>query len=133
MRSREAFVRWVFDEVWSAGHTAPLGSEVTEVTFHHGGASRQADGHQLAAVIDRWREGFPDLRFEVQDLVEQHDLVAVRARLQGTHLGAWRDVAASGRTMDVDVMMFFRFNGDDLVEIWEVDDAARRDRQLGIS
>jgi hypothetical protein len=34
--------------------------------------------------------------------------------------------------MDGDVMMFFRFDADCLVEIWEVDDAARHDRQMGL-
>lgn len=131
MSSRSSFVRWLFDEVWSQGHTEALRSRLGPLHFHHAGAVRQTDGSELAAIIERWREGFPDLSFSVEDLIEQGDRIAVRARLQGTHLGPWRELHATGRRMDIDVAMFFRFDEDRLVEVWEVDDAARRDRQLG--
>lgn len=130
MTPREKFVRWLFDDVWSRGRTGDLGELLGPLTFHHGGASRRTDGAELAALIGRWREGFPDLEFSVMDLVEQGDLVAVRARLRGTHTGRWRDRPASGRRMDVDVAMFFRWEDDRIVEVWEVDDAARREAQL---
>ena len=107
--------------------------EVGDVVFHYGNDARSTDGRALADVIDRWRRGFPDLRFAVEDLVEGSDLVAVRARLQGTHLGPWRDVPATGQQIDVAVMMFFRWKDDRVVEIWEVDDAQARDRQLGLA
>ena len=130
MSSRSSLVRWIFDEVWSQGQTDALGSLLGPLTFHYAGAARQTSGDELAGIINRWRAGFPDLRFAVEDLVEQEDRVAVRARLQGTHLGPWRDLPASGRRMDIDVAMFFRWEGDQIAEIWEVDDAARRDQQL---
>ena len=130
MSSRSSLVRWLFDEAWSQGQTDAVGSLLGPLTFHYGGAARQTNGEELAGIIDRWRAGFPDLRFTVEDLVEQEDRVAVRARLQGTQLGPWRDLSASGRRMDIDVAMFFRWEGDQIVEIWEVDDAARRDQQL---
>jgi len=100
------------------------------LTFHYAGTARQTNGDELAVIINRWRDGFPDLQFSVEDLIEQDDRVAVRARLQGTHLGPWRDLPASGRRMDIDIAMFFRWEQDQIVEIWEVDDAARRNDQL---
>ena len=130
MSSRSSFVRWLFDERWSQGQTETLANLLGPLTFHYAGAARQINGEQLAAIIDRWREGFPDLQFSVEDLVEQDDLVAVRARLQGTHVGPWRDLPGSGRRVDIDVAMFFRWEEDQIVEIWEVDDAARRTEQL---
>jgi predicted ester cyclase len=128
--SRSSVVRWLFEEVWSQGETEALASRIGPLTFHYAGTARRTDGGELALIIDRWREGFPDLQFSVEDLIEQGDRVAVRARLQGTHLGPWRDLPASGRRMDIDVAMFFRWEQDQIVEIWEVDDAARRDQQL---
>lgn len=133
MSLREQFVRQMFDEAWSQGHTAMIAEQIGDVVFHYGGQDRPTNGHELQAVIERWREGFPDLRFEVEDLVEDDDRIAVRARLGGTHLGPWRDVPATGRQIDVDVMMFFRWEGDRLTDIWEVDDAQTRDRQLGLA
>jgi predicted ester cyclase len=128
--SRSSVVRWLFEEVWSQGETEALASRIGPLTFHYAGTARRTDGGELALIIDRWREGFPDLQFSVEDLIEQGDRVAVRARLQGTHLGPWRDLPASGRRMDIDVALFFSWEQDQIVEIWEVDDAVRRDQQL---
>lgn len=126
------FVRWLFASAWSEGETDSLGERIGEVTFHYGGSAVATDGDRLRTLIGQYREGFPDLRFEVEDLIEQGDRIAVRARLRGTHLGTWRDLAPTGREVDIDVAMFFRFEGERLIEVWEVDDAARRDRQLGL-
>jgi predicted ester cyclase len=126
------FVRWLLEVAWTQGETETLGDELPGLTFHHGGVERQTDGDDLAAIIHRWLEGFPDLRFEVADLLEQEDRVAVRARLSGTHHGTWRGLSATGKRIEYDVAMFFRWEDDRLVEVWEIDDTARRDRQLGI-
>lgn len=132
MEAREALVRWLFDQAWSQGRTETLGERIGDLTFHYGGTERRTDGADLARLIQAWRTGFPDLRFEIHDLVVQGERAAVRARLRGTHEGQWRGIGPTGRTMDIDVMMFFRWDGQELVEVWEVDDAARRDEQLGL-
>ncbi|MDP8928467.1 MAG: ester cyclase [Actinomycetota bacterium] len=132
MSSREQFVRRMFQEAWSQGHTAMIAEEIGDVIFHYGGDHRRTTGQELRSVVERWRQGFPDLRFHVEDLVEDDDRIAVRARLRGTHLGRWRDLPATTREIDIEVMMFFRWENGRLVEIWEVDDAQTRDRQLGI-
>ncbi len=129
MSPREHLVRRTFDELWSRGEPA-VAHDVGNVTFHHGGATVEVGSEAFLALVADWRRGFPDLTFTVEDLVEQDESVAVRARMQGTQTGPWRDRPPSGRAIDVDVMMFFRFEGHDLVEIWEVDDRLRRDAQL---
>jgi predicted ester cyclase len=133
MSSREQFVRRTFDEAWSQGDIAMIAEQIGDVVFHYGGQDRRTNGHELGKVIERWREGLPDLQFDIEDLVEDDDRIAVRARLRGTHLGPWRDLPPTGRQMDIDVMMFFCWEGDRLTDIWEVDDAQTRDRQLGLT
>lgn len=132
MDARVEFIRATFEEAWSRGRSAFLEDEVGDVLFHHGGERRLVNGRELRSVIESWRAGFPDLEFTVEDLIGQGERVAVRARLRGTHEGTWRGVPATGRKVDIAVMMFFRFEQERLVEIWEVDDALRRDRQLGL-
>lgn len=133
MSPHEELVRWLCDEVWSRGHTASLADRLGDMRFHYGGTARRMDGSDLQVLVNRWREGFPDLWFEIHDLVEQDDRLAARLRLCGTHRGQWRGIPPTGRAIDIDVMMFFRWEGEALVEIWEVDDAASRDRQLGLT
>jgi predicted ester cyclase len=132
MSSRTRFVEWLFGTVWTQGETDAVDQEISELTFHYGDTRRRMDGAALREVIERWRTGFPDLRVDVEDVVEQDDRVALRARLRGTHLGPWRDLEATGRSIDMEVMMFLRWQDDRLVEVWELDDAPGRDRQLGL-
>ncbi len=132
MSARERFVRQTFVEAWSQGRTEVVEEHIGDVIFHYGGDGRRTDGQELGSVIERWRDGFPDLQFAIEDLVEGNDRVAVRARLRGTHLGPWRSIAPTERAIDIDVMMFFVWKDGRLAEIWEVDDAQRRDRQLGL-
>lgn len=133
MGTHEDLVRWLFDAVWSQGRTDGLDEAIGDVAFHYAGVARATDGRALRELVDAYRLGFPDLRFDVQDLVTEDDRVAARLRLRGTHRGTWRGIPATGRSVDIDVMMMFRFEGDRLVEVWEVDDALRLDRQLGLA
>lgn len=103
MRSRGAFIRRTFDQAWSQGRTAIVEEGIGDVVFHYGGEYRRTDGHGLRSVIDAWRQGFPDLTFSIEDLVEAEDRIAVRARLRGTHPwalaghpGHWASVARHG-------------------------------------
>lgn len=130
MGARAEFIEWLFDDVWSQGRTEGLGDRIGALTFNYGGTARQTDGDDLRALVDSYRTGFPDLTMDVEDVIEDGDRAAVRIRMRGTHLGTWRDRPATGRSIDLDVAFFLRFEGDRLVEVWEVDDAARRDRQL---
>lgn len=133
MDAHKDLVRWLFEEVFSRGRTHDLEDRIGEVTFHYGGTTRQTDGGALRELVDGYRSGFPDLQFDVEDLVGEGDRVAARLRLRGTHRGVWRGVRGTGQSIDIDVMMVFRFEDDRLVEVWEVDDALRRDRQLGLA
>lgn len=126
MTSRSDFIRATFTEAWSRGESAFLEDGIGEVVFHYGGQQRQMNGRELRAVIEAWRTGFPDLTFTIEDLLEQGERIAVRAHLRGTHEGPWRGLLATGREFGIDVMMFFRFEQEQLVEIWEVDDALHR-------
>jgi len=41
-------------------------------------------------MLQGWRSAFPDIRHEVEDVVEDGDTVAVQLRVMGTHQGAMR-------------------------------------------
>ena len=44
----------------------------------------------LRQMLAGWRSAFPDLRHEVEEVVESGDTVAVRLRVVGTHRGTLR-------------------------------------------
>ena len=75
--------------------------------------------------------GFPDLRFDVHEVVANGDLVFLRATLVGTNLGPWRGRDPTGAKIAVDHMFMLRFEDGTLVTVWEVLDSASLERQLG--
>lgn len=89
----------------------------------------------LAAELRGWfapfRAGFPDWRQEVTQLVAEGDTVVARCRCQGTNLGAWLGVPATGRSMQVDEVWFFTVDDGRLDRMWSLEDTWSRLLQLG--
>lgn len=63
-------------------------------------------------------EEFPDVRVEIESMVAEGDLVAIRLTFGGTH-------AATGERAWWPEMVFTRFAGGKAVESWEVTDTGR--------
>src|SRR5690349_17437177 len=86
---KEVYVDWnmaVVDEVVSpqfTSHDWPKGSPTGPQAFRD--------------YYDDLRLTVPDARYEVDDLIAERDRVVVRWRLLGTHKGAFRGIAPTGR------------------------------------
>ena len=79
-----------------------------------------------------YREGFPDLRMEPQDVLVSGDKVVARVRAAGTHQGEFLGMPATGRSVDVQLIDIVRIDGDGLAaEHWGVFDALAMLQQLG--
>ncbi|MDZ7778672.1 MAG: ester cyclase [Gemmatimonadota bacterium] len=128
-----AVVERTFGDGWSQGNVAVFSETVADtVRFDYAGDVRIVTRAELTSAVIRWRQAFPDLRMEINDLVVEGDRVAVRATLTGTHEAPWLDLDATGEQVEMAVMMFMRFEGDRMVELWEVDDQLGLRRQLGV-
>ena len=77
-------------------------------------------------MISTLRTAFPDLRFEVQELIREGDVVACRSTMTGTHQGPLRmgplaALAVSGTKIEVPHMHFFRYDEDGrITDLWHV-------------
>ena len=121
--ARAEIVRKVFEQGWNHQRFAEIEPHLAERTpFTYNGRSFEVDPDDLPKTVARWRTGFPDLRMHVHEVVAAEDLVAVRLELTGTHLGPWEGVPASGNRVRVAEMMMFRFEGERIVELWEMFD-----------
>ena len=66
------------------------------------------EGHDGAREFYRALLGaFPNIRFELRDIVIGPQGVCEAARLTGTHEGDWLEYPASGRRVDFPVVIFF--------------------------
>jgi steroid delta-isomerase-like uncharacterized protein len=85
----------------------------------------------LAWHADR-RTSFPDLVYEIVDLVAEGDQVAFRWEATGTQLGAFGPVPATGRTVRYHGATFCRVVDGLVVEVSSVNDLFGLLQQLGV-
>ena len=83
-------------------------------------------------LFHMYRAAFPDLRMDVQDVLVSGDKAVARVRATGTHEGEFLGMAATGRSVDVQLIDITRFGDDGLArEHWGVFDALAMMQQLG--
>jgi steroid delta-isomerase-like uncharacterized protein len=75
--------------------------------------------------------GAADYGFEIEDLVEQRDRVAVRWTASGRHTGSFFGEAPSGRVVTVQGMHVHRLRDGRIAEDWEVIDFDGFRRRIG--
>lgn len=125
-------VRRVFEEGWNSRSFAFLqGRTAGVIPFHYNGESMEVTPQSLPPLVGAWHEAFADLHMEIRHLVSDGDLVAASLTVTGTHQGEWVGIPATGRRIEVEEMMFFRFENDLLAEMWELFDEHGMRQQLG--
>ena len=127
---RAAVVAAIFDEGWNEQRFDALDQALHAFRFHIGGQSRTMDLDELGAIVGSWHRGFPDLTFDVHAVTASGDTAAVHATLRGTHLGPWNDIPATGRSIEIEHMFFFRFDGPRITDVWELLDRSLLTAQL---
>ena len=77
-------------------------------------------------------KAFPDLRIEIEDVVAEGDLVAVRARWTGTHRGPMptMNIPVTNRAFAFTGMVFWRIRDGQIVERWATIDRLGLQQQL---
>ena len=74
---------------------------------------------------------FPDLQFHIEDQIAEDDRVVTRLSTQGTHMGEFLGIPATGRQTITINITIFRIAGGKITERWTVFDAGGLMRQLG--
>ena len=93
-----------------------LFSEEHEIHPEAPGVSRGPEGMKWA--FSGLHEEFPDVRVEIESMVAEGDMVAVRLTFSGTH-------APTGERATWPEMVFAHFSEGKAVESWEVTDTGR--------
>ena len=85
----------------------------------------------VANLHDALLPAFPDMQLPLLDFVAEGEKVLVRLRVQGTHTGAFGDMAATGRQIDIGVLDLFQIRDNVLIEHWALLDNLGMLKQLG--
>ena len=51
--------------------------------------------------VAEWLAGFPDLRFDIEEMVAEVDQVVSRSVMQGIHMGTWLGLAPTGKEVSI--------------------------------
>lgn len=123
----------MFNDGWNRGEVSVFNETIADtVQFHYAGTPQELSLAEMSQIVLRWRQAFPDLRMNVEELLIQENLAAARLTLSGTHEGPWAGVDSTGKRVNMALMMFFRFENGKMVELWESDDQLGLRKQLGI-
>lgn len=79
-----------------------------------------------------WRQAFPDLKMNIDLIVAEKDLVAVRWTATGTNTGTGNGLQATGKSVKATGQATFRFVDGKIAEEWAIGDTLGIMRQLGL-
>jgi steroid delta-isomerase-like uncharacterized protein len=125
--------RW-FDEGWSRGNV-DVADELYSLDYvtHSLGTDFPPTLDGLKMFTRSFREGFPDLSCEVEEVVAEGDRVAGRLSLRGTHGGTLLGIPATGKQVVVGAMVIARFDeAGKWAEDWASWDQVGMLQQLGV-
>lgn len=120
--NKETLRRWFTETV--RGETDPQTLRtVAEETLaphwvDHDGPDPANSREALLRVLPGLLRAFPDLRFTVEQLFGEGDLVAVRLRGEATHTGEVMSKAPTGKRIAWTENEIFRFEDGRVVESW---------------
>ena len=86
---------------------------------------------EFANTIVALRKGFPDIRFELEDLIAEGDRVAVRWKFQATHMGAFVGVPPSRKQVTQTAIVIYQVREGKLIQAWLQADRLGLLQQIG--
>ena len=124
-------VRRLYEEYLNQNRTETLSDLVSEAVLLHSVTEEQGIA-AYAALTDRLRIAFGEMRFTLLDVIACEDRVVVRWTMDATHGGPLNGIPATGRRVQQRANVIYRMEDGKIAEIWAQMDQVGMLRQLGI-
>ena len=133
VEENKALFRRTYEELLNRGDL-DVADELVAPMFinHEAPPGRDSGPESMRGLATMLRTAFPDLHFEIEDMVAEGDMVAGRLTMSGTHEGPLMGTPPTGRSVRQDQMHFVRFRDGKAVEHWGVRDDLGMMQQLGV-
>ena len=133
VEENKALFRRTYEELLNRGDL-DVADELVATMFinHEAPPGRDRGPESMRGLATMLRTAFPDLHFEIEDMVAEGDMVAGRLTMSGTHEGPLMGTPPTGRSVRQDQMHFVRFRDGKGVEHWGVRDDLGMMQQLGV-
>lgn len=132
--SNANIARRYFEEVWNRGNVSTLDELLAPNYLNHTPSTPDPPPGPagLKPIVLAMRRAFPDLHYEIKDVIATEQSVVVRVLMTGTHRGDLFGVAATGRRVEVEQINIEHIRDGRIVEHWRITDELKLMRQLGI-
>lgn len=133
--ANKAIIRHFMERAFNQGDLSAVDEHIAATGVDHQERAGTNFCTHLKQVIIALRRAFPDLHFEVHEIVAEGEIVAFRSTMTGTHLGPLQlgpepQLPATGRTVSVAHMHFVRIIDGKGYDLWHLWDTPAMLRQL---
>lgn len=132
-KANKLLVRQYIEDVWGRGDSVAddrlLAADYVDHTPPPGIPPDRA-GHRENLRI--FHTAFPDVRFTIDDLVAEGQMVVVRWSMHATHIGSFYGRAPTNKLCTLTGIDIYRVAGGQICEVWHQQDVFGMLRQLGV-
>lgn len=134
VEGNRALIHRLFEEVLNGGKLEALEEIISPDYVEHAALPGQEAGgpegvKQRLAVF---RAAFPDLRWDLEDLVADEEKAVARWRMEATNRGEFMGIAPTGKRIAVSGIDVYRVADGQVTEHWHEIDTLGLMQQLGI-
>ncbi len=130
----KAIIETYFNKAWNAGRVEVLDELLSPDYINHTPSTpnppKGPEG--LKPIILAIRKGFPDLHYEIKDVITTKDRVVARVIMSGTQTDTLFGMAPTGRHVEVNQINIEKIVDGKITEHWRVTDELSLMRQLGV-
>jgi len=118
-------------ETWSENDLEKLVAFWDPNLVHH--TREGAHGYEeTKRMVGAMLRSFYPMRFRIEDMIAEGDMVATRLNWSGTHSGEYMGLPPTGRRVSVSLIGIARVTDGRIAEHWGVTDELHMRRQLGL-
>ena len=134
--NKEVIRRFV-EELWNERHLEAVDEIFDRNCITHqlrpestpAGSPRDPDS--IKREMSDWLRGFPDLKFTIERMVAEDDVVVTHCTITGTNSGSWSGTEPTGRKVNAPIIVVHRLKEGKIVEDWVLVGALNLFQQLG--
>lgn len=120
------------EEVWRQGQVDAIDELFAEDYVDHSFGPEPVGRDALKGFVVSFRAAFPDMEYDLQQVVAEGDTVASRDTVRATHKGDFMGIPATGKSVAIPAMHFLRFANGKIAEHWGNTDVMSMMQQLGV-
>jgi steroid delta-isomerase-like uncharacterized protein len=133
LKANELLGRRYFEEVWNNGNTALLDTLLAPGYINHTPSIPATPGPAgLKPIVKAIRRGFPDLHYQIEELIATPDFVTMRVTMTGTQTDTLFDIPPTGKSIKITQINIEKIKNGRIVEHWRVTDELTMMKQLSV-